>query len=71
MKEVKEMTNEFKKDEVLGKLSLKNYEVELLPFGVNFREPATIVEDSNATGTSASVTVTLPLDSDTDPPDSD
>ncbi len=30
MKEVKEMTNEFKKDEVLGKLSLKNYEVELL-----------------------------------------
>ncbi|MCU5743737.1 hypothetical protein [Bacillus thuringiensis] len=64
------MENEINKDESVGEVKTKNYQLELLPFGVVFREKAPIFNGLES-GTTASVTVTLPADTDTDPPDTD
>ncbi|WP_172370560.1 hypothetical protein [Sporosarcina jiandibaonis] len=64
------MENGSKKEESLGEVKTKNYQLELLPLGVVFREKAPNFNGLE-TGTSASVTVTAGLDTDSDPPDTD
>jgi hypothetical protein len=62
------MVNDNKSDKVIGVVKMETYQVELLPFGLNFRESAPIVNGKEF-GTSASVTVTGGPDTDTDAPD--
>lgn len=64
------MENNTNNEEVLGEIKMKNYHIELLPFGIRYRESAQVLKaDGRETVTSATVTL-LPVP-DTDPPDTD